>query len=480
MQQSKLLEILRHFSGRQLTRFRDFLDSPYFNRSEETSGFFIFLEKYAPGFEHADLKKSKVLKKFKTQKTLTEKRLAYLMNQLQKLAEEFVAIEHFRSDDLAENMTLLDAWDAGELPRHYKRAIAKAAQIIDKNQLRNADYYLNLLRLSAIRCESIDRMKHQFYEPLQQASDALDDFYLVEKLRYGWAMASHEYILNLQYDWQLGTWVMDYIADDQRPLNPTAQIYLAGIKMVKEPDNTGHYFHLKELLEKHATRFNEAEQKDLFTSLVNYCTRRINRENDARFSEEYLDINKKLLANGLLFEAGKLPPLRFINLVNTGLRCGQTEWVDDFIKQYHKRLPEDHIEDVTLIARGQYHYHLREYGQAQRLLNQVNPPNVLLAITIRNLLTRVYYETGETELLLSFLEAYRVYLLRQDLLSPQMKKQARHFVDFTRKLAKIDKPEADQLPKLKNDLPPASGIYHREWLLEQIEQKMRTLGLGLN
>ena len=473
MQQSKLLEVLRRYSGRQLTRFRDFLESPYFNRTAELVRFYAFLAAFAPDFQDAALDKSKVLQKFKGKKPLTAKRLAYLMNQLQQLAEEFMAIEHFRADDLESAMSLLRIWHPKDLPRHYKYALDKAVQALENRPLRNADYYLNQFRLSALQYDHTDLNPHQFSQSLQQASNALDDFYLVEKLRYGWSMANLEYMLNLQYEWQMGDWVLDYLSKNEPPLNPTAQIYLAGIRLVREAGNTDHFFQLKNLLQEHENRFDESERKYLYTGLLNYCTRRINRENDPKFSIEFLEINKKLLENGLLFEDGHLSPWRFLNLINTGLRNGQTEWVHNFIQQYSEHLPNDYAEDTRLTAQGQYHYHLKEYGQAQVLLNQANPKDVLLAVTIRNLLTRIYYETGETELLLSFLEAYRIYLLRQTLLSAQMKQQARRFVDFTRKLAKIGKPEADQLPKLSAELPPATEIFHRDWLLEQIDLKMR-------
>ncbi|MBK8922798.1 MAG: hypothetical protein IPM81_15035 [Saprospirales bacterium] len=475
MRQSKLLDVLRRFSSRQTTRFRDFLDSPYFNRSAEISRFWEFLSAYAPDYQDEALVKSTATQRLGALVPVSEKRLSYLMNQLQQLAEEFLAVEFFRTNDLEEALALLQVWRPGDLPRHFKHTLEKAVQALEKDPWRNAAYYLNAFRLSDIRYRSADQNQHQFIQPLQQASDALDDFYLVEKLRYTWSMANLEYMLNLQYDWQLGAWILEYFARENRPLNPTAEIYLAGIRMVRAPDDTRHFFQLKDLLEIHEARFDEPERKYLYTGLLNYCTRRINQQNDAQFSTEYLEINKRLLAAGLLFENGQLAPWRFLNLVNTGLRSGQAGWVQDFIRDYRGRLPADYADDVSLTAQAQLFYHRKDYARAQVLLNQANPKDVLLAVTIRNLLTRIYYERGETELLLSFLEAYRIYLLRQELLSPQMKKQARRFVDFTRKLAKIDRPEAHLLPKLKADLPAAAEIYHRDWLLEQIGRKMAGL-----
>ncbi len=478
MRQSKLLDLLRRFSSRQLTRFRDFLGSPYFNRSEPLIRFFEHLLLYAPDFQNEGLQKAAVLQQFQPGETLTEKRLTYLASQLQQQAESFLAVESLRADDLEASLALLQFFDPDQLPRHYRSALDTAQRTLRDTPLRNAEYYLRAFRLSEIRYRQEDRNQHRYSELLQHSSDALDEFYLVEKLRYCWAMANLEYMLNLHFEWNMGEWLLDYLASGDRLLNPTAQIYHTGILMVRDADDTTHFFRLRGLLAEYENRFSESERKYLYTGLLNYCTRRINRQNDPQFSEEYLEINKNLLANGLLFENGLLSPWRFLNLVNTGLRNGQTDWVQAFIRQYRERLPQDYTEDISLIAQAQYHFHHKEFGPAQILLNQANPRDVLLAVTVRNLLARIYYESGETELLLSFLEAYRVYLLRQDLLSAQMKQQARRFVDFTRKLAKIDRPEAQQLPKLLADLPPAPEIYHRDWLEAQIRRRMAEWRVG--
>lgn len=480
MHQSKLLELLRTFSPRQLGRLRDFLESPYFNRARDIVQFFDFLMFYAPDFKHADLAKTYIIHQFKPDKPLTEKRLAYLMNQLLGLAEAFIAVESFRSAPLKECFTLIDAFSIAGLSRHLKAALDKAASGLGQIPHRNAEFYAETYRLLALQYWRSNQMQHQHNPDLQQASDALDTFYLVEKLRYCLTMADTENTLNLKYDWGLGRQLLDDNMLHQTALNPTQQIYLTGIQMAQHPADTSFFYQQKELLYQYDSLFNENEQKVLYTSLLNYCSRRINHYNDQPFFAEYFEINKTLLERGLLFEEGMLSPLRYLNLVNTGLRTGQTEWTAQFIREYRSHLPDNYAEDMYLMAMGQYHFHLGDYAQAQVSLNQANPHNAQLAVMVRNLLTRIYFESGETELLLSFLEAYRVYLLRQELLNPQMKKQARQFVDFTRRLAKIDQPEAHLLPKLLADLPPSTEIYHRDWLAAQIEKRMHEFRISRN
>ncbi len=473
MHQSKLLELLRTFSPRQLGRLRDFLESPYFNRAADVVQFFEYLAPHAPTFGHKALAKDQLLKHFKPAKPLTEKRLAYLMNQLLVLTEEFIAVESFRNDPLKMPFALVEAYTSAGLTRHLKTALDKALSALEQFPYRNAEYFAESYRLQALRYWHSNQIQHQHNPELQRASDTLDTFFLVEKLRYGLAMALAESSLNLKYGHGLGQKLPDLNHLSEGAQNPTLQVYASGIRMVECPEETAYFYRQRDLLYQFGSRFNEQEQKLLYTSLLNYCSRRINQYNDQQFFKEYFEINKALLEQGLLFEDGALSPSRFLNLVNTGLQTDQNEWTVQFIRQYRDRLPADYAEDTYLMAMGRYHFHTGDYTQAQIVLNQVSPINPQMAVIARNLLARIYYETGETELLLSFLEAYRVYLLRQDLLNPTTKKQARQFVDFTRRLAKIDKPEARQLPKLLSDLPPATEIYHRDWLAEQIEKRMK-------
>lgn len=476
MHQSKLLELLRAIPGRQLARFRDFMDSPYFNRSAELLAFYDYIAVHAPEFRHEALEKSALIARFNPGNPVTLKRLSYLMNQLLGLAEEFVAVEQFRQHAFELPLTLLNALNPALLPRQFKTAQEKAGAALEAMPFRNWAYYLEKFRLQTLLHARSEGYQRQINPALQASSDALDEFYLVEKLRYCWAMTNFESVLNIRYDWNLGNWLLNYVEQARPVLNPTAMVYYTGIALVKYPDNPEHFHRHKALVREHEALFPEDERKFLYTGLLNYCTRRINRFNDTAFLAEYLEINQALLAAGMLFEDGQLSPWRFLNLVNVGLLSGQSSWVRDFIRDYSAKLPAEYTEDCRLTALGEYHYHLKEYGPAQKLLNQANHRDVLLSVTIRNLLTRIYYETGETELLLSFLEAYRVYLLRQELLNPQMKNQARQFVDFTRRLAKIDGPELHLLPKLLDELPPASEIYHRDWLVRQIELKRKGPG----
>jgi hypothetical protein len=105
-------------------------------------------------------------------------------------------------------------------------------------------------------------------------------------------------------------------------------------------------------------------------------------------------------------------------------------------------------------------------------LLQVEFNDVLLNITARSLLIKIYCETDQTELLLSYLEATRIFLLRNQLLEAHFKRQLQKFVEFTAKFAKIPPHDRERFQNLHEQLPPAQEMMHREWLAGQLAKKL--------
>ncbi len=473
MIQSKLIELLRKIPPGQLARFREFLCSPYFNKNEDNLLFFSYLEKHIPGFDEKKLDKKIVLEKLKVSRPLDEKGLTYLMSQQLGLLEKFLAVEQFLADDFGQQLMLMQQFNDLQLPKHYKAASGHAEKTTDKSPLRNAAFFQKALIFKSLQYEHSDPTLRTYDESLQAAADALDAYFLVEKLRLACKMANLENILNLNYRMPFIEQALEWSATDAFSQAPTIQVYRGLLLLLRNPEDTAGFAPLKNMLAQNEALFEAQERKELYTLLLNHCTRRINRFNDRAFLSEYLEINKLLLENGLIFERGSLQPWRYTNLVHIALRLGQTEWVRSFIHQFKGKLPEAHAENAFSYNLAQYHYHLGEHDRAQRELLRVDfSEDVLLNVGSRSLLIKIYCETGQAELLFSFLEATRLFLHRNHLLDPQMKRQMQKFVECTAKLARLEPFEKEKLKKLLEGLPPAAGIMHRDWIAGRIAGKL--------
>jgi len=471
MHQSKLIELLRKLSSRQISRLWEFLASPYFNKNKDNLLFFQYLRNYAPEFVHKNLSKETVLKKLKTTKPLDEKGLSYLMNQLQSLLKKFLSAEGLLHDDFKENLVLMKQFHELQLEKHYKSVRDKSLKLLENNPHRDANFYKDLSAYKRLEYEHSDLHKHKFNPFMQDAYDALTQYYMIEKLRYYLEMRNLEKMLSTTYQKP----DLEMLEHAQQASNPAIRIYSKAIELTEGINANTCFFELKELLKAHGQTFPSTEIKQFFTLLLNYCTSRINRYNDKSFYTEYLDINKMLLEKGMLFEKGKLAPWRYNNLVTAGLRTGDQKWTWTFMHQYKDTLPKPYAESVFHYNLAQYYFKEKNYDKAQLALVQTEFKDPLFNPISRSLLIRIYYESGQEELLFSYLEASRIYLLRNKLIDPKLKKQMQKFIEFTTKLAKIDFVTAHKLPALKANLPPANEIMHYDWVLKQIEKKEEEL-----
>lgn len=471
MTDSKLIELFRSLGPRQLARLGDFLQSPYFNKNEDVLLLFNYVQKYAPSFTHENLSRQAVLQNAGFGKPLNEKSLAQLSSRLLSLAEKFLATESFLADDWAQNMALVRRYHELDLPKHYKAAGAELEKLPDVFPLRNAEFYRRQLLAEQTFLEHGNRNQHGYNERLQTAANALDIYFIAEKLRYACDALNYQSVLNLRYGADFLEEILDWSASPAFAAIPAVQVYRELALMLKEPDEPAHY--RKALLSLTASEryFEPPELRQMYTLLLNYCTRRINRYNDEYFLKEHLEINKLLLRNELIFENGFLPPWRFTNIVTAGLKTGQADWTWQFLHDYRGRLPADYADNVFRYNLAQYHYYLQNYDDAQRALVQVEISDVLLSVSVRSLLVKIYCETEQTELLFSCLEATRIFLHRNQLLDPQTKKQMQKFVEYTAKFAKTPPGDRQRYLALLHQLPPARDMMHREWLAGQLKKR---------
>lgn len=470
---SKIIELLRNLSPRQLSRLGDFLQSPFFNKNADCVLLFNYLQKYAPDFSHNNLSRQIVVKKLAAEKSLDEKSLAHLTSRLLSLAEKFLAIESFLANEWEQQVALAQQYHTLNLPRHYKAAQAEIEKRLAESPLRNTEYYREQLLAKRLFYEHSDRNQREFNEHLQAAADALDVYFLVEKLRYAYEILNYESVLNVRYEVAHLEEILSWAASPVFAETPSIQVYRQMLLLLTSPDEESHFEATKSLVMQSEQYFDDDELRQLYTSLLNYCIRRINRYNDERFLQEHLEINKLLLKNGLVFEESFLPPWRYTNIVAAGLRTGQTDWTRQFIHDYKKRLPEDYRENTFRYCLAQFLYHLKNYDEAQRALLQVEFTDVLLNLTARGLLIKIYCETEQTELLLAYLEATRIFLLRNQLLDARLKKQMQKFVELTTKLAKTPPYDRERLQKLLQNMPPTHEVLHRDWLAEQLAKKLQ-------
>ena len=103
---SKIILLLRKLNKKELTGFREFLCSPYFNNKSKLVQFFDKLIKHAPEFDEKKIKKAEIYESLYPESKYNVQVYKNLSSELYLKAREFLAIERYRSNDLNLRVTM--------------------------------------------------------------------------------------------------------------------------------------------------------------------------------------------------------------------------------------------------------------------------------------------------------------------------------------------------------------------------------------
>ena len=185
MQKSKMIELLSNFSTKDLTRFGEFLASPFFNKDEEVLLFYNFFKPLGPDFTSKKVDKDYILSKGITGLQLTEKKLSYLMNYVVEYAEEYIQITQFQSQKTENLIQLLKKYNTWGADKFFEKTLTKIQNSSELHAIKDTDYWLNQYQIASESTFYFDRLKIRSFDPsLQQAADYLDLFYISTKLKY--------------------------------------------------------------------------------------------------------------------------------------------------------------------------------------------------------------------------------------------------------------------------------------------------------
>lgn len=248
----------------------------------------------------------------------------------------------------------------------------------------------------------------------------------------------------------------------------------------------GHYFALKMLLQKEEGSLPLDEVKTLYRLMMNFCLGQVNLENES-FEAELDELYRTLLANGLLLSGGKLSPAHFKNIVQMGLRTGDLQWVELFVHEWGERLTEDHFGCALRYNLAALSFHKGEFSKCLKEMEVVMrdyKADVYYGLDSRIYGLMALFELNkEEDRVQEFdarLNAFRLYLIRDEKLGDAKKKRPLNLVkQFRRLMGLYHQPESERQKKaiavLKGfeSLKPAAN---RKWFERQVAELVEGSG----
>jgi len=469
MRDTKLYKALVQLNGYELNRLHRFVLSPYFNQNDSIVRLFEWIKTDLKEQSQEESTKEEiwVICAEKNDK-YDDGRFRKLQSDLLKLVEEYYAQETFEDNPIHKAKYLLEAIYEKKLETLQSGAIKTAQRFVDNQKLRPASFYYYQYEIEQSRYELVDsQAKRQTKFNFEEIAQNLDRFYLAEKLRYYCTILSHQDIAALEYKMLFIDEIIKHVESHGYNDVPPIRIYYQILLTYKYPDNREHYDILRELITKYIHYFPESQVKEILDASFNYCVLKSN-SGYPEFVRELFELYKESLNNKSILVKGQITPWSFKNIVTSGLRLNEFDWVENFITKYKVLLEPKFQSNSTTFSLAQLYFYKKDYPNVIALLSKVEYNDLSYNLGSKTLLMASYYELDEMEALGSFLDTFRVYLSRNKELPTARRQYFLNTISIVKRLSKIIPGDKKEIEKLQSEVNNTQGVVDKNWILEKL------------
>lgn len=461
----KIIQLLKACRAEELPALRRYVASPYVNRQPVLSALLDALWAHWPAFGPPVPDKSTVYAALFPGSSFDDKRWRYLLSDLCALVEDFWVDVQQRADLYDRACRRLAVLSDRGVDKAIQGAQRQVERVLGDAQYRDVAFFAFAHRYHDQQHQHLTRNRQRKHDDtLQQASDYLDRFYFLEKLRYACAMLERRQILQGQFREGIGEAWLQHLAEQAFFDEPLIRLYHLALRMQLDEQDERRYLLLRTALGQTDAAYPPDEQQAIYQMAINYCARKI-RKGQAGYPEEALGLYTEGIVKGVLLHEGRLSPWTFTNVVKLALRLQRFEWLEGFMAAYSALLPDAYRDNVLHYNMAELYFYTNRLPQAQLELLQVEMTDLNYYLGARVLLAKIYTEQGEEEALLSLLAAFTVFLKRNKQISADLKQT---YLNFCRILWQLVRAKPGRTAGLAAEIQDTALLTDRAWLMGRV------------
>ncbi|HPH81941.1 MAG TPA: hypothetical protein PL185_05190 [Flavobacteriales bacterium] len=473
MQQSKLIQLLKSLSKKEFKEFQGYVSSEFFNKNQQLVRLLDHLSNYQGYFDTSKVDKEVFIPKHYPNENLEEQKFRYLQSDLTKLLEDFIAYTQYSKDSFQRRYFLLEALNQRNQDKYFLQELDAIKELNDNSPFRDSQYYFNQHKISELSYQHTSEKRNRAFDSsLQEVIDNLEITYLARGFRYYCEMINRRNILSVEYNLSFFDEMVQYLNNATFDFVPAIRIYRLIHKALTEPDNQQNYTELLRSLDEHCNLFSKPEQRGMYVFAQNYCIKRINR-GEAGALKQIFDLYQAMVDKDLIYEGNYVSQPDFKNIVTTGLRLGEVEWVSGFIEEFKGKLNPEFSENAYTYSMAWVHFTRREFDKALRMLLRVEFNDVYYHLDSKSLLMKVYYEMDEYDAFFSLVDAFKIYLRRNKFISEFQRETYHNFILLINKLMKVKLRKNSMTAVLHEEVCSTKPAADLIWLKTKSEELMK-------
>lgn len=389
-----------------------------------------------------------------------------LMSDLCKMLEKYIVIKMVMNDKDKHPSILSKYYAQNENIKLFNDSAGQWGKNLHQKN-KNSDYYQSASDLEYEKWK-FDQLKSRFSNVEANSIIIHSEIALIsKKLAEAVSLAPQSVLISKKINIDLIYFLEDYIIQKNYLQYPCISLYYYALKMIFEPQSTQWFEKFKAGLEHADDIFQEEELKTLYFQAINYCIRKHN-SGDKSYSHMLLSYYKAALKKGYLLTHGYLSKNTYRNINTIAIRLGLYDDAMEISESCRAYLRKEEQESAFMYNMANIFYATKKYDEALEALRSTEFDDHLSNLTAKLLMLKIYYETGETRILDSHLDAMQVYLTRKKIIGYH-KTVFSNIVKYTKKLILLNPYDTTEKNKLKKMISEEKSVADKDWILHQLD-----------
>ena len=466
MQKSQLIQVFRTFSKKEIRDFKKWISSPTHNLREDVVKMYDYLTSSDHLTTENDLDKTLIFKHLYPKEKFDDARMRQAMYFFMECLENFLIYQKFLEDETRQKSFLASVYKKRGLNKAFKKTVNTFLEKKEKEKNQSDAFFLNDYEFQKDLFDYTNQHERSEQTNFDAMQAALDNYYLVNKLRLACVALYHSRIFKVNYDIKLLNEIVAYL-ENAPSKEPIIATYYTVMMTLMFPDKEAFFDDLKEKLNEYTPFFTWNDGHEIYLFTINYGASKLN-QGKSEYRRDVFNLYKNGIELGFLLENDVITTYTFKNVVTLGIHLKELEWVEKFIHDYQIKLEETQRQGTVDFNLAMLYHAKKDYRKAQRLLASFEVDDLLITLNAKFLLIKIYVEEGEFDLLDTHLTTMRVYLNRKEILGYH-KEVYKNVIHFTKKINRVNPYTKVEKAKLITEIKETKALADKEWFIRQVE-----------
>ncbi|MEO6693474.1 MAG: hypothetical protein ABIO44_14105 [Saprospiraceae bacterium] len=475
MENTKLIKVLKTFSKGEIAKFRDFVNSPYFNKNKNVTGLGEVVLAFYPNFDSDDFTEENIYRKVFGKEKFDYFKIKNILSDLYQLAISFLKNISNESKVYENEINLLNELHERKLALIYDQREKRVSDYLNNSLIKDETYYFLRHNLGKVNTSHYKFKKSGYsFNQIQNEFNTFLDYSLTGLLRLYSKMLHNRNHGNINFNMEMFDNVWEYIKNKDFENSPSCQIYKQIIFLELTRDEN-EYRKLINLKEKYNDNIPKEDMYYILLIINSFAAYRLNLGDESYYKDRFMAnreiIDRNFFPNEIIFP-------NFITTFTSACMAGEFEWAENFRKNSQGGIiPKEEKSNAVNYCNAFLAYRLKDFDKALECFSKTTFKLFLFKVMVKSYTARIYYEQNLHEQVLSAIDAFRHYLKSEKLIAEEQKTAhydfLKHLTDLTMlKLEGSVKNNDTTLSFIRKQIKEmqSNPLGAKNWLIEKSEK----------